>query len=229
MTDSKAAARAAIITGIGLALFLPLFTLILPSAGLHQDDFTRAAKLDAFVRHHWAFFAAPYIDGLILHLAGVVAVLAVYRRLADRSSWVAVATIAGLAWMVLDIAQNGIGLYASHEIVQHVSAEAAGPQLVLVGQVATGLRLAGHVFGGLWVLVVSAVAIRQGGLSRRLGGLGAAAGLLMAFNVVVPPTQYPIFVLLPVWFLWLGFELRNPVDETKVVLANVPEPMRSTR
>lgn len=226
MLESKANGRAAVITGVGLALFLPLFTAVLPAAGLGQDDFNDPAKLDAFVRHHWALFALPYLDGLILHVAGAVAVVAVYRRLADCSPWVLLAAIGGLAWMVLDVAQNGIGLYASQEIVHHAPSAVSGSQLVLVGQLTTGLRLAGHVFGGLWVLVVSAVALRHGGLPRGLGRLGVAAGALMSLNVVVPPTQFPLFVLLPIWFVALGLHLLHTVGDTDAGVQG-REPARS--
>ena len=84
---------------------------------------------------------------------------------------------------------------------------AEGPQLVLVGQMTTGVRLAGHLFGGLWVLLASAVALRHGGLPRGVARLGVGAGAIMSVNVILPPTQFPLFVLLPVWFVWLGASL----------------------
>ncbi|MBI2169619.1 MAG: DUF4386 family protein [Actinobacteria bacterium] len=224
-----AGGRAAVITGIGLALFLPLFTAVLPAAGLTQANLSDPTELDAFVRHHWALFTLPYLDGLILHVAGLVAVIAVYRRLADRSPWVMPATIGGLAWMVLDVAQNGTGLYASHEIVSHATSAVSGPQLVLVGHLTTGLRLAGHVFGGLWVLVIGAVALRQGGLPRGMGWLGVAAGALMSLNVAIPPTQFPLFVLLPVWFIWLGATLVRTGAATDPVQDAATEPAGSLR
>lgn len=229
MIESKADGRAAIIAGIGLALFLPLFTAVLPAAGLGQDDFTNPTKLDAFVRHHWGLFALPYLDGLVLHVAGAIAVVAVYRRLADRSPWVTVATIGGLAWMALDVAQNGMGLYASHEIVGHAVSAVAGPQLVVVGQLATGLRLAGHVFGGLWILVVSAIGVRHGGLPRALGWLGVVSGALMTLNVVIPPTQFPLFVLLPIWFVWLGVHLLRTAADGDATVEGRREPVGSLR
>lgn len=207
MVDSKTGARAALVTGLGLALFLPLFMAVLPAAGLEPDDATHPAVLDAFVRHHFALFALPYLDGLVLHVAGAVVVLAVHRWLSDRSPWVLVATVGGLGWMVLDIAQNGMALYGSHEIVRHAAAAVTGPQLVLVGQLTTGLRLAGHVLGGLWVLTVGVVALRTAAAPRGLAWMGVVAGALMTFNVVIPPTQYPLFVLLPTWFVWLGSHL----------------------
>ncbi len=104
---------------IGLALFLPIFMAVLPAAGLDATDVDDPLRLGSFARDHFGFFALPYVDGLALHVAGIVAVLAVAQRLGRRSPWIAVATIAGLGWMVLDIAQNGAGLYAAHEIVRH--------------------------------------------------------------------------------------------------------------
>jgi hypothetical protein len=211
MLSPDAGRRAAIITAIGLALFAPIFMAVLPSAGLEQNDFSDPAKLGTFVHAHFAVFAIPYIDGLVLHVAGIVAVVAVTQHLRKRSPWIALAAIGGLGWMVLDIAQNGTGIYASHEIVRHSTAD-AGSQLVLVGQLTTGLRLAGHVLGGLWVLTVGVVALRHGGLSRAVGWLGAFAGALMTVNVVAPVTQMPLFVLLPLWFILVGIGL-GTVDE----------------
>jgi hypothetical protein len=131
--------------------------------------------------------------------------------------------------MVLDVAQNGMGVYASHEIVGHAASAVSGPQLVVVGQLTTGLRLAGHVFGGLWVVVVSAVGVRHGGLPPELSRLGVVVGALMSLNVVVGPTQYPIFVLLPIWFVWLGLHLLRHLSDTAPGVDGGREPAGSLR
>lgn len=210
MLSTTVARRAAVVTGIGLGLFLPIFMAVLPAAGLDATDVDDPSKLAAFAHDHFGFFALPYLDGLALHVAGIVAVLAVAQRLDHRSPWIAVATIAGLGWMVLDIAQNGTGLYAAHEIVRHGTPD-AGAQLVLVGRLVTGLRLAGHVLGGLWLFTVGAVALRHGGFSRVVAWFGVSGGALMTVNVIAPATQTPLFVVLPAWFVLVGVGLgRDP-------------------
>lgn len=213
MFTKKTEGRAALLTGIGLALFAPLFTVVLPTAGLEADDFTNSAHLDAFVRDHFPVFALPYLDGLLLHLAGLVLVLAIHQRIAHRSPWVLAATIGGVAWMVLDTAQNGTGIYAALEITRHAGPDVSGPQLVLLGQLLTGLRLAGHVFGGLWILLISAVGVRHGGLAQGVARLGLLVGGLMTLNVLAPVTQFPLFVLLPVWFIWLAVTALRSSEE----------------
>src|SRR5437870_3412317 len=127
MPESRAGGRAAVVAGVGVALFLPLFMIVFPVAGLHQSGFNDPVALDAFVRRHFVLFALPYVDGLMMHVAGAIAVLNVHRRLTDRSPWMVAATIGGLAWMILDTAQNGLGLYASREIVAHASSAVSGP------------------------------------------------------------------------------------------------------
>ncbi len=85
---------------------------------------------------------------------------------------------------------------------------------MLVGRLVTGLRLAGHVLGGVCGVHVGGVVLRHGGLPRAVAWLGLIGGALMTVNVIAPATQMPLFLLLPVWFVLVGVGLgRDAVND----------------
>ena len=73
--------------------------------------------------------------------------------------------------------------------------------------VAQGLGGAGgEILGGLWVLLVSWVALRSGALPKALGWFGVVIGVAGLASVVPPLHDAAIaFGLLQiVWFVWVG-------------------------
>jgi hypothetical protein len=67
----------------------------------------------------------------------------------------------------------------------------------------------GEFLGGLWVLLVSWVALRSGALPKALGWLGAVIGVTGLASVVPPlhEAAYAFGLLQIVWFAWLGVVL----------------------
>jgi len=67
----------------------------------------------------------------------------------------------------------------------------------------------GEVLGGLWVLLVSVVALKGGALPKLLGWFGVALGVVGLASVVPPLHDGAIaFGLLQiVWFVWVGVAL----------------------
>ena len=66
--------------------------------------------------------------------------------------------------------------------------------------------LGGELLGGLWVLLVSAAALRAGELPKALGWLGVAIGAAGVLSVVpaLRDLAYGFGLLQIVWFVWLG-------------------------
>ncbi|MDP2233506.1 MAG: hypothetical protein Q8K89_07710, partial [Actinomycetota bacterium] len=73
--------------------------------------------------------------------------------------------------------------------------------------IAQGLGGAGgEILGGLWVLLLSWVALRSGALPKVLGWLGVAIGVMGLISTMPPlhEAAYGFGLLQVVWFAWLG-------------------------
>lgn len=207
--DERAAAlagRAAMVAGICLALFFPILMAAWPAAGVQPDQASNASAFLPFISNNRALFTVTYVNGIVMHLAGILAVLGVYRLLKDRSPWTVLATAGGLVWMVLDIAYNGWMLHAGPEIADafRSGSSVAGSQWELVVRSAESLQFTGHLGAGLWLVTTGVVALRRGGLPRPLAIVASVAGVLIGLSFFVPEALYPCFMLLPIWFIWSG-------------------------
>lgn len=203
---NRLAGWAAVVAGGCLALFLPILMAAWPAAGVQPDQASDANAFLPFISSHRALFSVTYVNGIVMHLAGILAVLGVYRLMKDKSPWITLATAGGLVWMVFDIAYNGWTLHAGPEIAARfaTSPAIAGPQWELVVRSAESLQFTGHVAAGVWLVITGVVALRHGGLPRTLAVIATVAGVLIGMSFFVPGALYPCFLLLPVWFFWSG-------------------------
>ncbi len=139
----------------------------------------------------------------------VVLALALYERLkAGSPAMMQTATAFGLIWAGLVIASGmifNIGMDTVVELYGKDPAQAASVWLA-IGSVQEGLGGGNEIVGGLWVLLLSWVALRAGGLPRALNYLGVVIGVAGILTVV------PAFEVLTavfglgqiLWFVWLG-------------------------
>ncbi len=67
----------------------------------------------------------------------------------------------------------------------------------------------GEILGGLWILLVSVVALRSGALPRILGWFGVVIGVAGLASVIPPLNDAAIVfgMLLIAWFVWVGVAL----------------------
>jgi hypothetical protein len=80
----------------------------------------------------------------------------------------------------------------------------------------------GEILGGLWVLLVSVVALRSGALPKLLGWFGVVIGVA-GLSSVAPPLHDAAIVfglMLIAWFVWLGTVLTM----TKATAVGVGQP-----
>ena len=154
-----------------------------------------------------------YISNQLIYVVfGIILValaLALYDRLkAGSTAMVQTATVFGLFWAVLLIGAGmvfPIGMDTVFDLYSTDPAQAAMVWLA-IESVHQGLGGANEIVGGLWVLLISWAALREGGLPRALNYLGVVIGVggLLMF---VPTLEVigPIFGLgIIVWFVWLG-------------------------
>lgn len=139
-----------------------------------------------------------------------VLALALHERLkAGSPGIVQTATAFGLIWAGLMFASGmvaNIGAGAVVELYSRDVAQAASTWLALEVLV-TGLGGGNEIVGGLWVLLLSAAALRMGGLPKTLCYVGLAVGAAGIVQTAIPVLEVlgALFGLgLIVWFVWVG-------------------------
>lgn len=190
---------------VGLALGLALIFPLLDAAPEQYLAFV--AENQALV-YLWNFIS---YWGSAITL--VLMVLALYERLKDGSpALMQTATAFGLIWAGLIIASGNLmlhnigvvaGLYATDP------AQAATAWTALQS-VENGITSGNELVGSLWVLLLSAAALRTGQLNRALAILGVVLGVAGMLTIV--PALYDSLVMvfgpgMIVWSIWLGIVL----------------------
>ncbi len=163
----------------------------------------------------YAMYLATYVFfGIVL---GVL-VFALYDRLrAFAPSTMRIATAVGLLWSFALVTSGMVFNYGMTTIVSLADTDLTQARVAwqAIEPVAQGLGGAGgEILGGVWVLLVSWVALRSGALSKVLGWLGIAVGTMGLISIVPPlhEAAYAFGLLQIVWFVWLGVTMaRKPV------------------
>lgn len=146
----------------------------------------------------------------------VVLTLALHERLRGNSSALArTATAFGLIWATLVIAsgmiynvgmETAVSLYAQNP-------EQAATVWLAIASVFNGLGGGVEVVGGIWVVLLSVAALRNGGLPRAFNIFGLLVGAAGLVTVVPALSEIGgmVFGLTQiVWFAWLGIALLRP-------------------
>ena len=153
----------------------------------------------------------------------VVLSLALHERLEGHKSAVArIATAFGIIWSLLVIA-SGMIYNVGMETVVAVAAdnpEQAATVWLAIESVFNGLGGGVEVVGGIWVILLSVAALRNGRFPRVFNYLGFVVGVAGVVSVIPALSEISasIFGLTQiVWFAWLGIiMLRQPVSQTAV-------------
>lgn len=202
----KAGGLAALYLAMAYLIAMPYFLIV-----VNYPSVTDPVKKVALLAENGGSMHAMYlVTYVIFGIVLAVLALSLHARLKDgMPATMQAATVVGLIWAVVLVASGMIfnsgmgtvaGLYHSHP-AQAVSAWQA------IEPVALGLGGAdGEILGGLWVLLVSWVALRAGALPRMLSWLGLGVGVVGVLSVVPALNDAAIgFGLLQVvWFVWLG-------------------------
>ena len=149
----------------------------------------------------------------------VVLSLALHERLQGHKSAVArTATAFGIIWAVLVIAsgmiynvgmETAVSLYAQNP-------EQAATVWLAIESVFNGLGGGVEVVGGIWVVLLSVAALRNGGLPRAFNIFGLLVGAAGLVTVVPALSEIGgmVFGLTQiVWFAWLGIALLRPATD----------------
>ncbi|MDQ1815642.1 hypothetical protein RBA41_20300 [Massilia sp. CCM 9210] len=144
-----------------------------------------------------------------------VLVIALHARLAEGAEMLMrVASAFGLIWSGLVIAT---GMIANVGLSTVAKLYAEDPRLATVAwrtlnAVQEGLGGGVELVGGLWVILVSVVALRLAALPRRLNYIGIATGTAGVLTVIPPLGELgAVFGIGQiVWFVWLGIVMVSP-------------------
>lgn len=178
-------------------------------------------KVDLLVTHQLGIHLMYLVAYVGLGLVLAVLVLGLHARLAAAAPATArVASAFGLIWAGMLIASGMVFIVGMGSVVDLQAADPAAAVAAwqAIEPVALGLGGAGgEVLGGMWVLLVSVVALRGRALPRPLNWLGlivGAAGIASTVPVLALPAGVVFGLLQIVWFAGLGIAvLREPPAE----------------
>lgn len=212
------------IGGIAALIEAATFVIGFAMAATVLSDYTTGdpgpAESVAFVLDNQAALYAWYL--IILIVFGVVLVplvLALHERLkASSPALVQVATAFGIIWAGLVLAAGMTAIIGLDTIADlgDIDPAQAEPVWSALDSVQNGLGGGNEIVGGLWVLLISAVAQQAASLPRSLNYLGMVAGVA-GLITVIPGLESigAVFGLgLIVWFVWVGMILlRGEISE----------------
>lgn len=165
-----------------------------------------------------------YIMYLIVYVAWgifmVVLALALYERLkANSPALMQTATVFGIFWGCVIIVSGMIQNVGMQNVVDLYGKDPAqaGTAWLTIDSVLGGLAGSNEAIGGIWILLLSWAALRQGEFSWVLNYLGVGVGVAGLISIV--PALADILITIfalgqMVWFIWLGIVMlrRNPVE-----------------
>ena len=205
-TLQKFGGFAALYAGIAYIVGMIGFLLVV---GWPEDP---AQQVNVLVNNQSAQHMLYLIVYQIWAVVLVVLTLALYERFKTISpAMVQIVTAIGIIWATLVIASGMIFNIGMETVVNLYGKDPAQATTVwlVIESVTNGIGGGNEIVGGLWMLLISWVALQAGGFPKALNYLGVvvgAAGILSALPELGDVGL--IFGLVQiVWFIWLGIVL----------------------
>jgi len=205
----KAGGMSALFIALALFAAMPYFLLVVD----YLSAESAAEKLALVIANYTSLYAMYLVTYVLYGIALAVLAFALYDRLRERApGTMRVATAIGLLWSVALVTSGMIFNYGMTTIVELAKTDPTQARAVWqsVEPVAQALGGAGgEILGGLWVLLLSVVALRSGFLPRLLGWFGVVIGVA-GLSSVVPAFHDAAIVfglMLIAWFIWVGIVL----------------------
>lgn len=201
---------------VGIAMFAMIFADFVSASD-------PAAAVEFIVDNQPALYVWNITIMIVFGVVLVPVVLAIRDRLHDAHSPLArVATIFGLIWSGVIIATGMITniAYATVADLQATDPEMAANVWAGVDAVATGLGGGNEILGGVWVLCLSIVALRNRLFPRWTNYLGMAMGIA-GLITLIPSLEAvgAVFGLgLIVWFVAVGITLTKAHNKAPELL-----------
>lgn len=205
----KVGGAAALYIALALLAAMPYFLLAVDYMGAK----TAADKVALVVANYASMYAMYLVTYVFYGIALGVLAFALNDRLKARApATMRVATSIGLLWSFALVTSGMIFNYGMTTIAALEKTDPAQAQAAWLAIEPVALALGGaggELLGGLWVLLVSLVALRSGALPKPLSWFGVAVGIAGLASVIPPLRDASIAfgMLLIAWFAWLGFVL----------------------
>jgi hypothetical protein len=212
--------------GAAIGALIPVFMVVYPAAGVGRADASNPQVLLPVIAANPGLVVGPGIIELLGHALGAAAMVGLWMAWGRSSYLLTTATLAGVAWMAIDVVDNALTLQLAPGLATAFiggDASAAG-RYVTVSSLVDALRLAGHFAGGLWVVGVSAFSVRTPVMHPVIGWAGVAIGAVLAANPLLPVLLNVSFMTLPIWLIAFGVAVGRA---TLPVARFTPEPAAS--
>ena len=167
-------------------------------------------KVALFVANQTFMYFLTLFVYVIFGVFLVVLALALYERMkAGSPAMMQTATVFGLIWACVVIASGMIFNIGMDRVVDLYSTDPAQASTVwlAIDAVFEGIGGGTELLGGIWVLLVSWVALQVGEFSKVLNYLGVVIGFVGIISIVPALSELGGFifgVVQVVWFIWLG-------------------------
>jgi hypothetical protein len=214
---------AALIGAATNLLGLGVFVAFLVPKGFGSADLDPGQIVDLLADNQAIMRVHDQIMYLVFGVCLIFLALALYERLkADSPALAQAVTTFGLIWAVLVIVNGTLAINNLSTVVKLHGENPAQAAAVweTLDSVETGLGAGGGetMVSGLWLLLLSWVALRARELPRVLNYLGVVIGVAGILSVVLPSlglmAAYVYGLGLIIWFVWLGIVMlrRSPVS-----------------
>ena len=209
--QQKVGGVAALYLALAYLAAMPYFLVVVDYLGATTPNDKVVLILENFPSMYAMYLVTYVLFGILL---GVLA-LTLYDRLRMHTPIVMrIATAIGLLWASTLVASGMVFNYGMGVIVTMAEIDLLQAQQTwqAIEPIAMGLGGAGgELLGGLWVLLVSAVALTSGSLPKLLGWLGMVIGFAGLVSVI--PALHDVSMVFGIlqilWLVWLGVVLLN--------------------
>lgn len=180
-------------------------------APLVSGELTAVETVEFLQSNQTLFYVWNLIIYVLFGIVQAVLTLALYERLKSaRPATAQITVVLGLVWSGLVIASGMVSNVGASTVINLYASDPAlaGTIWTAVDTVSIGLGGGNEIVGGLWVLLVSWIALRDV-LPKALNYLGMIVGVAGIVTLVPALTEVgAIFGLgIIVWYIWVGIVL----------------------
>jgi hypothetical protein len=181
-----------------------------------------AEKMAYLAENQFTFSTISFLMYIVFGVFLAVLVIGLHEKLKQtKNPAIAIGSSFGVIWVGLVISSgmiSNIGLGHAIDLMD-ASPEKAFDIWIIVSLITESLGGGNELVGGLWVLLVSVVALQAGEFSRALNYLGLFVGVAGIATIYPDDLLTEIFGVTQIgWFIWLGVWLliqENPIKSTQ--------------
>lgn len=176
-------------------------------------------KMAYLAQNHLTISIIYFLMYVVFGLFLAVLVIGLHEKLKHtKNSAITIGSLFGVIWVGLVIASgmiSNIGLAHAIDLMD-ASPEKAFDIWTIISLITESLGGGNELVGGLWVLLVSAVALQAGEFSRTLNYLGLLVGVAGIATLYPDDALTEIFGVTQIgWFIWLGIWLLTQENANK--------------